>query len=239
MYFAIHNESDPKPLRTDAFIRNLERCDTFLFDYGGEKWYLPNHDPDKEANYNKLSQGELQPPIDGADLKPFTLELQGQIHNKKKKIVLERTPVDPVDEKTIPELIKLNLDDTINAYRDQIVTMSKNIVSRDESFLELIKAELKDGKRAFAFLGAAHEAHMRQLLMEECVQCSLWTRYETPQPNELPLVELTEKIGINLSRTQVMRKYLSALNGTPPAVVGTMTEQQLRSELTNIMKSAA
>lgn len=221
------------PLDTNEFRSNFQQCATFLLEYA-DPWYVD--EPEKEQLYNKLSRGEISPPIRGADLAPFTDTLQRIIHGSHNKVVLERSPVNysPNHNQVQSQLLAGQIDAATALYRAESEKLADSIVTRDEELIdEIVRPLLERNGTLFGIRGLMHFAHMRYLLKSRNINAT-FLRFAMPN---LTLTLDERIIGAmtlhqRVDNVEILRRfYVSAGGSNRQDVVDGMSERSLRQEI--------
>jgi hypothetical protein len=215
---------------------NFEKCDTFVLEYV-EPWI--SNDPDKESLYNRLSHGNIAPPIRGEDLQPFTKALQEEIHGKGKTIVLEQSPVNYVPNYSVvtSELEKGCIDQAAALYRAETAKLADTIVRRDEEFVtKIIEPLLRSDGNIFSFRGLLHGPHVRCLFKRRSIQATC-IRYPVDY-----VLDLDERItgaitpGELIQDIEILRRFYAMIAANVKRdVVEQMAEQELRTEISKLL----
>jgi hypothetical protein len=227
---------DPAPIFSDQFKLNFEKCDTFVLEYG-DPWIT--NDRDKENLYNKLSKGNIAPPIRGEDLQPFTKALQEEMYGKGKTIVLEQSPVSYVPNYSLvtSELEKGRIDQAAALYRTETAKLADTIARRDEELVtKIIEPLLGSDGAVFSFRGLLHGPHMRCLLKRRSIQATC-IRYPVDY-----VLDLDERItgaitlGELVQDIEILRRfYVMIAANVKRDVVERMAEQELRTEISKLV----
>ena len=133
LYFTPHFDSFTDPLLSPKFTEHFHACDTFILE-----WALPWYscEPELESSFNELSRGErdwVKSRMLGRDLNPFDRKLQEVLRGRRKRIVLERSPVEYVNvsEGEVIALARFGrLNEAISLYAAQLKNFADSMVKK-------------------------------------------------------------------------------------------------------------
>jgi hypothetical protein len=174
LYFTWHT--------VEAFSTDLEtffsNADTFFLEYSYNSGLVEEH----ERLYNDLSNGKVSAwqvsktmsLLDTGTDPAFYAKLCEMIYNKRKRIGLERSPLNASEAKQMLADIHLNgsIEDKLNTYKESLEFRARCEKKRDEKFASQLAEYCKENSASeiLVMWGAMHQRPLEEFLKVQNVQ---------------------------------------------------------------------